>query len=116
MKVSGTKPLERSRKDPGFWSTRLLNQLQKEYRELDDGSVPLSEFKKQKKLSRREFDELNPIIYSFMHFNAVFGGDNLGRAIGDLVSRSEGNEGEHLARIAHFFYQLGRRHERAVFK
>ena len=95
---------------------RLLNKLKKEYEELDDESTPLKDFKKAKQLSRQQFDELNPIVFSMLHFQSVFGGENLARVIGQLLDLSGNDEAESYIRVAHFFYHLGRRHERAFFK
>lgn len=106
MKVSFKeirKAIERDR--PGFWAERTLNRTRKQYEELYQPNTEEDKTKTN-----------DPSMLSLAHFIIMtFGNDNLAKTMSFLDSISDKEE-ERLMRVAHFFYHMGRNHERSFFK
>ena len=122
--VSLKDAIKASKEEPGFFAERKLQKLRKEYEQLYNKSVldnPKVHYSfvdlafGTEPQRERALKSLNCIDPSLDHFLHKFGVNNIAEAIGFLGSISKNKEVEK-ARIAHFFFHLGRRHERSIFK
>lgn len=103
LEIEHEKAEERHKKPPGFWASRVLTKIRREYKDLRNQVV---------KVKNNRGDTHEQIVDmtepSILFFVSVFGEDNIALTLRDL-------DGSDL-RVAHFFYHLGRRHERSFFK
>ena len=109
MKVDPKKAWDQYQRGPGFWASRALKGTRAEYDDLFEPLVVIEETPQGKKEKTTDWSEA-----SIVHFIGVFGEDNIELAMLNITSRTK--KSSYLLRVAHFFYYLGRRHERQFFK
>ena len=111
--------MEASKGEPGFFAERQLRKLRKEYEQLYDTNMVEGNRSFWSHLLDGELeddpeceDNTKP---SILYFMSKFGQRNISEAISFLILISKEDDEDKL-RIAHFFYHLGRNHERSIFK
>ena len=101
---------------PGIFAQGKLKKLLIEYEELHKESMVRSGYETMLDVDQTQDtvldDNTKPSMTMFLY---KFGLDLVAKAIGMLRDISD-NQEETYVRIAHFFYHLGRRHERSIFK
>ena len=107
MRFSAKDVFERGKKEPSYWAERLLGKVRAEYEDMYHPTTSTG------KPQDGELED--ETMFSILYFLHEFGDEDLGRTLAYLMKVGKNKE-ESMIRIAHFFYHLGRKHERAFFK
>ena len=118
LRVSLKDAVKASENEPGFFAERKIKKLRKEYEQLFSENMvqrptvgsTMGDPKYDDDPAKE--DGTQP---SLIYFSNKFGMNNIAEVISFLRSISKEAD-EDILRIAHFFFHLGRRHERSIFK